>query len=315
MAFKPYLVAQASGSGIAIGFTHDPAQRGYLDGLDLLLANVPSPNGVALSPDERRLTLAFQSPLAHPDAEAHAAACHVRIMEVDAETAELLGQWADPLEPPLKPRRLLEAVAAQLVAGRHLPGDGEDEVAARITTRVECAKYFPQRDDALRAHATQIDPNSFFFAAPMDSISICVRPRRRRTSAATTAFTEQGGAGWSAERPSARKASISACISLAATRMRSTAPRARGSSSARASSVSAAPAMMAAGVRSSPLAGSTGSASPTAPRSRMNTPRGERLVTRILEPPPTTCHGIRSRCSQRNRCDKGSYGLCQCYWL
>jgi mycothiol S-conjugate amidase len=38
----------------------------------------------------------------------------------------------------------------------------------RVTTRVECSKYFFQRDDALRAHATQIDPNAFFFAAPME---------------------------------------------------------------------------------------------------------------------------------------------------
>jgi mycothiol S-conjugate amidase len=38
----------------------------------------------------------------------------------------------------------------------------------RVTTRVECSKYFSQRDDALRAHATQIDPNAFFFAAPTD---------------------------------------------------------------------------------------------------------------------------------------------------
>lgn len=43
-----------------------------------------------------------------------------------------------------------------------------DLSAKRVTTRVECAKYFPQRDDALRAHATQIDPNSFFFAAPIE---------------------------------------------------------------------------------------------------------------------------------------------------
>lgn len=43
-----------------------------------------------------------------------------------------------------------------------------DVVASRITTRVECAKYFAQRDDALRAHATQIDPNSFFFTTPME---------------------------------------------------------------------------------------------------------------------------------------------------
>ena len=39
MAFKPYLVAERAGSGMAIGFTQDPAMRGYLDGLDLLLAN------------------------------------------------------------------------------------------------------------------------------------------------------------------------------------------------------------------------------------------------------------------------------------
>lgn len=39
MAFKPYLVAQPNGKGLAIGFVHDPATRGYLDGLDLLIAN------------------------------------------------------------------------------------------------------------------------------------------------------------------------------------------------------------------------------------------------------------------------------------
>ncbi|MEO3742119.1 mycothiol conjugate amidase Mca [Plantactinospora sp. B5E13] len=38
----------------------------------------------------------------------------------------------------------------------------------RITTRIECAEYFPVRDDALRAHATQIDPDGFFFQVPME---------------------------------------------------------------------------------------------------------------------------------------------------
>ena len=42
-----------------------------------------------------------------------------------------------------------------------------DHLAARVTTRVECSAYFGQRDDALRAHATQIDPNAEFFAAPI----------------------------------------------------------------------------------------------------------------------------------------------------
>ncbi|MFE3255148.1 mycothiol conjugate amidase Mca [Nocardia sp. NPDC059229] len=42
------------------------------------------------------------------------------------------------------------------------------DIMARVTTQVECAKYFPQRDDALRAHATQIDPNGAFFAIPLE---------------------------------------------------------------------------------------------------------------------------------------------------
>jgi mycothiol S-conjugate amidase len=33
---------------------------------------------------------------------------------------------------------------------------------------VYCADYFPVRDEALRAHATQIDPSSRWFAVPME---------------------------------------------------------------------------------------------------------------------------------------------------
>ena len=43
-----------------------------------------------------------------------------------------------------------------------------DVFAGRVTTRVECSEYFSQRDDALRAHATQIDPEGDFFAAPIE---------------------------------------------------------------------------------------------------------------------------------------------------
>jgi mycothiol S-conjugate amidase len=45
--------------------------------------------------------------------------------------------------------------------------DREDR-GVRVTTRVECADYFPVRDDALRAHATQVDPDGFWFQVPMD---------------------------------------------------------------------------------------------------------------------------------------------------
>lgn len=43
-----------------------------------------------------------------------------------------------------------------------------DEIMERITTQVTADEYFEQRDDALRAHATQIDPNGVFFAVPVD---------------------------------------------------------------------------------------------------------------------------------------------------
>ena len=39
---------------------------------------------------------------------------------------------------------------------------------ARITTRVPCAEYFPVRDRALLAHATQIDPDGWWFAVPLE---------------------------------------------------------------------------------------------------------------------------------------------------
>ena len=39
LAYKPYLMAQRTGRGLTIGFAHDPSTRGYLDGLDLMIAN------------------------------------------------------------------------------------------------------------------------------------------------------------------------------------------------------------------------------------------------------------------------------------
>ncbi|WP_252445271.1 mycothiol conjugate amidase Mca [Pseudonocardia humida] len=45
------------------------------------------------------------------------------------------------------------------------PADRGDP-GERVTTRVECADYFPVRDEALKAHATQIDPTSRWFLVP-----------------------------------------------------------------------------------------------------------------------------------------------------
>ena len=37
-----------------------------------------------------------------------------------------------------------------------------------ITTRVPCGDFFEVRDEALKAHATQVDPNGFWFSCPLD---------------------------------------------------------------------------------------------------------------------------------------------------
>jgi mycothiol S-conjugate amidase len=70
--------------------------------------------------------------------------------------------------------RIAQMDEALLAAGLESPyeewlkeWDGEDTVTPRITTRVECAEWFPRRDEALLAHATQIDPTSRWFAVPL----------------------------------------------------------------------------------------------------------------------------------------------------
>lgn len=55
---------------------------------------------LALSPDERWLYLAFQSPLAHPGEAAHENARHTRIWRLDATTLEVNGQFLYPFDSP-----------------------------------------------------------------------------------------------------------------------------------------------------------------------------------------------------------------------
>jgi len=116
----------------------------------------------------------------HPD--------HIMCHRVSAEAWAAAGdpeRYPDRGEPwtPLKlyynagfslPR--MRAVhEALLEAGRESPfGEWIESREARevpqreVTTRIECADYFDHRDAALRAHATQIDPDGFFFAVPRE---------------------------------------------------------------------------------------------------------------------------------------------------
>lgn len=43
-----------------------------------------------------------------------------------------------------------------------------DDKTNRVTTKVSCADYFPVRDAALKAHATQVDPTGNWFAFPRE---------------------------------------------------------------------------------------------------------------------------------------------------
>ncbi|WP_211588622.1 mycothiol conjugate amidase Mca [Allorhizocola rhizosphaerae] len=45
--------------------------------------------------------------------------------------------------------------------------DDKDDKSDRVTTRVPCGEFFELRDDALRAHETQIDPDGFWFRVPL----------------------------------------------------------------------------------------------------------------------------------------------------
>jgi mycothiol S-conjugate amidase len=45
---------------------------------------------------------------------------------------------------------------------------GEDWDELEITTQVPCGDFFGVRDEALKAHATQVDPAGFWFRCPLD---------------------------------------------------------------------------------------------------------------------------------------------------
>jgi mycothiol S-conjugate amidase len=117
----------------------------------------------------------------HPD--------HIRCHEISVPAFEAAGDpelYPDAGEPwtPLKlyyshgfsRTRLVKMHDALLARGIESPygewlenwkedrGDNYD----RVTTQIECAEYFKVRDAALLAHATQIDPNSRWFAVPLD---------------------------------------------------------------------------------------------------------------------------------------------------
>lgn len=117
----------------------------------------------------------------HPD--------HIRCHEISVAAYEAAGDPArfPAAGPPWRPLKLyyshgfsrsrLEAFHTALTArglespyGEWLanwPADRPDP-GERVTSRVECADWFPARDAALKAHATQVDPTSRWFVVPAE---------------------------------------------------------------------------------------------------------------------------------------------------
>jgi mycothiol S-conjugate amidase len=72
-------------------------------------------------------------------------------------------------------KRFMALHEAMVAAGLESPyaerlkeWDDRPDMGHRVTTRVPCADYFGVRDQALIAHATQVDPTSFWFACPLE---------------------------------------------------------------------------------------------------------------------------------------------------
>ena len=101
-----------------------------------------------------------------------------------------VAQWISGARPRTWPNAFAPVIAGSAVAafagefvwwkallalGQESPfGEWVESRAAReipereVTTRIQCADWFDARDEALRAHATQIDPNGFWFAVPRE---------------------------------------------------------------------------------------------------------------------------------------------------
>jgi mycothiol S-conjugate amidase len=63
-------------------------------------------------------------------------------------------------------RRGMESPYAKLFA--EWKDSGTERAPLEITTRVPCGDFFEVREAALKAHATQVDPNGFWFACPLE---------------------------------------------------------------------------------------------------------------------------------------------------
>ncbi len=114
---------------------------------------------IALSPDERWLHLAFQSPLSHPDDAAHERARHVRLWRLDAETGAGAVEWLYPLDAPDSFRRDSQAgeVARSDVKVSEIVAVGADRLLVLERVSLTTKLYLVDLDAASALDAAYLD--------------------------------------------------------------------------------------------------------------------------------------------------------------
>ena len=161
-------------SGYPEGDPKPPLPAGCFADLPLSEATAPLVDVIKSFRPHVVTTYDEQGGYPHPD--------HIRTHEVTVGAIELAAQGENAWQVSklyyhmsFHKQRVLALHEAAISAGFASPyGDWlanwEDRPhdAARVTTRVVCADFFSLRDQALMAHASQIDPTGTWFALPIE---------------------------------------------------------------------------------------------------------------------------------------------------
>ena len=166
-------------SGLPEGYPQAPLPQGCFGLLDVAAAARPL---IALIREFRPQVMTTYDPnggYPHPD---HIMCHKISVYAYEQAGKDVFSELGQPHQVSklyynhdfslIKIKRIHEAL---LEAGMDSPfGDwiSSREISLvpqrQATTRIEVAEFFAQRDAALLAHATQIDPQGFFFAVPRD---------------------------------------------------------------------------------------------------------------------------------------------------